>query len=272
MSLLSAIEELRDFDTALLANAIGYLDTAPAHGSDMGGSIASVTPTLGPTVGCAVTCEMDSSTPAGEHVLECYWRQVDEISRMTVPVVWVVKTVGSRPEHECVLGDGMAKLLYASGCVGVVTDGGVRDVSGLLTTPFAAYCKGTTIHHAALRVRRINEPVAIGGITVSPGEIIHANAEGVIKIPKACLDALPAKARTLRAFEHELHCAWRRTELSVKDKTTLMNELLQRYGLHFAGSHTVTESRAKGHPLVTHYLGLVDYLVVVGYLTSYRWG
>lgn len=240
MSLLQKLQELREFDTALLSNTIEFIQAAAPHEYYMGSSIQSVTPTLGPTVGVAVTCEMDSSTPGGHHVLDGYWRQLEEIHESDVPVVWVVKTVGSRPQHECVLGDGMAKILYAAGCIGVVTDGGVRDVNGLLSTPFAAYCTGKTIHHCALRVRSVGRPVEIGGITVSPGDVIHANAEGVITIPKGCLETLSERARQMRAFEHELHCAWRRTDFDIKDKTRRMNELLRRYG--FATSTSVDGS------------------------------
>jgi 4-hydroxy-4-methyl-2-oxoglutarate aldolase len=239
MSLLQIIEELREFDTALLANTIEFLETAASHEYYMGSSIQSVTPTLGPTVGVAVTCEMDSSTPAGTHALAAYWRQLEAIHESAFPVMWVVKTVGSRPQHECVLGDGMAKILHAAGCVGVVTDGGVRDVNGLLSTPFAAYCTGKTVHHCALRIRSVDRPVEIGGITVSPGDVIHANTEGVIKIPNGCLPTLAARARQMRAFEHELHCAWRRTDLEIKDKSRRMNELLRQYGF---GTTTVDGS------------------------------
>jgi regulator of RNase E activity RraA len=229
----SLIEELRDFDTALLANTIGYIDPTPAHEYYVGGSIRSVTPTLGPTVGVALTCELDSSSPGGQPAMEGYWQQLEQMSRMDAPVVWVVKTFGSRPDHECVLGDGMAKSLYSVGCVGAVTDGGVRDIPGLLTVPFPVYSRGVTIHHTALRFRRMNEPIEIGGIVVRPGDVIHANAEGVIKIPPSCLEALPAKAVMMRAFEHEAHLALRRTDLSLPEKRQRVADALARYG--FAG-------------------------------------
>ena len=170
MSLASILEELRNFETALLANTISYIDPTPAHEFYLGGAIRSVTPSLGPSGGVAVPCEIDSSSPGGTPYVEEYWRQVEEISHMREPAVWVVKCVGSRPDHECVLGDGMAKTLFAAGCIGVVTDGGVRDVNGLLSIPFAAYSKGVTIHHCALRFRNINRPVEVGGITIQPGD------------------------------------------------------------------------------------------------------
>jgi regulator of RNase E activity RraA len=196
----------------------------------MAGTIQSVTPILGPTVGIAFTCEIDSSTPGGAPDLEGYWSQLDAMGRTGLPSVWVIKAVGSRPEHECVFGDGMAKTLHAVGCGGVVTDGRVRDVEGLLSTPFAAYCRGKTIHHCAVRVRSTDRPVEVGGIVVRPGDVIHANAEGVIKIPAGCLDALSGAAARMRAFEHEVHAAWRRTDLTVSDKRARVAELLASYG------------------------------------------
>ena len=230
MSQLSILEELRDFDTALLANTIGYIDPTPAHEFYMAGSIQSVTPSLGPTVGVAATCELDTSTPGGEHLFDLYYQQLDEIAKMEVPVVWVVKTVGSRPDHECIMGDGMAKNLYANGCLGVVTDGGLRDIAGMLSIPFAAYCRHKTIHHCALRFRSINQPIEVGGITIRPGDVIHANAEGVIRIPPTCLEILAAKATQMRAFEHDAHRVMRRTDLPSREKPNLLRALLAKYG------------------------------------------
>jgi regulator of RNase E activity RraA len=230
MSLNSILEQLREFDTALLANTIGYIDSTPAHEFYLGGSIRSVTPSVGPTAGVAVTCELDSSSPNNQPDTGGFWDQLERMSTMNVPTVWVVKTVGSRPDHECVLGDGMGKILRSVGCIGLVTDGGVRDVNGLVALPFAAYCKGVTIHHTALRFTATNVPVEIGGLTIYPGDIIHANAEGVIKVPATCLERLPEAAVRMRAFEHEAHLALRRPDLSLAEKKQQVNNALAKFG------------------------------------------
>lgn len=230
MSLASILQELGNFSTALVANTISYIDPTSAHTFYLSRSIQSVTPSLGPTVGVAVTCELDSSTPGGDPDIEGYWSQLDEISQMEEPAIWVVKTVGSRPEHECVLGDGMAKTLYAVGCIGVLTDGGIRDVRGLLTTSFAAYCKGMTIHHGALRFRNMDHSVELGGVTIRNGDIIHADSEGVIRIPEECLEELPAKALRMVAFETEVHSLLRRTDITPSEKRRHTADLLEKYG------------------------------------------
>ena len=231
MSLTTLLNKLGEFETALIADTIGFVDSTPPHEYYMGGSIQSVTPTLGPTVGIAMTCELDSSTPHNKEDVEPHLRQLDQIFQCPEPVIWVVKTVGTRPDHECVLGDGMANELYATGCIGVVTDGGVRDVAGLLSIPFAAYCKGKTIHHCALNFRKIDEPVNIGGITIRNGDVIHADNEGVIRIPRSCLEKLPSMAIKLRSFEQDALHALRQTSLSPRAKRQQVSELFRHYGI-----------------------------------------
>ena len=226
MSLKLLIEQLADFDTALIANTIGYIDPTPVHEWYLGGSIASLTPTVGPTVGVAMTCEVDSSTPGSRADFELYYTLLEQIQRSATPVVVVAKAVGSRPDHECIIGDGMAKMLHSVGCVGLVTDGGVRDIEGILTVPFGVYARGRTIHHCGVRFVRINRPVEVGGITVTPGELIHANAGGVIKIPPGCREKLPAFATEMRAFEHAAHCVFRNTSMTIREKRKAVDALV----------------------------------------------
>ena len=124
----------------------------------------------------------------------------------------------------------MAKTLRAAGCVGAVTNGGARDVAGCLTAEFAVYCRGKTVHHGPYRFRSLGKPVEVGGITVRPGDVIHANQEGVIRIPPASLNKLPAAAARMRACEHESHCLFRRTDLTPAEKRSGVAEVFAKYG------------------------------------------
>jgi regulator of RNase E activity RraA len=238
-----SINQLREFDTALLANTIGYIDPTPPQEYYMGKSISCLTPTLGPSVGIAVTCELESSTPNVKPDWDLYWKQVDEISEIPVPTIWVVKTAGTRPDHECVLGDGMAKTLHAAGCIAVVTDGGARDLHAFPSIPFAAYGTGKTIHHCAIRFRQTNHPIEVGGITIRPGDVIHANAEGVIRIPASCLEKLPERAVAMRAFEQDAHRHLRRTDLTASEKREAVNALVGKYGFA-TGAKATARKRA----------------------------
>ena len=226
------LQQLAEFDTALLANLLGFVDSTPTHHLYMSNQIRALIPDVGPTVGVAVTCELDTSTPNDETDgdTEAFWQQLAEMESMDVPTVWVVSCVGSRPGHECIMGDGMGKLLRTSGCVGAVTNGGARDLSGLRSIGFAVYGTGVMIHHCRMRVRTIGVPVDIGGISINPGDIIHANAEGVIRIPDSAVLKLLEQAPAYRAFDHEAHQLFRRTDLTVAQKREQFDTVFNKYG------------------------------------------
>lgn len=228
----SHLQQLAEYDTALLANLMRFVDDTPPHLWYMSSEIRSLLPDVGPTVGIAVTCELDTSTPDHESDGDTngFWTQLTRMEAMDVPTVWVVKCVGSRLQHECIMGDGMGKLLHAAGCVGAVTDGGLRDLDGLRSIGFAAYGAGVTIHHCNLRVRSIDSPVDIGGITISPGDVVHANSEGVIRIPEDAVTKLADRAPAYRAFEHDAHQLFRRTDISSAQKRPLLSDILAKYG------------------------------------------
>jgi len=230
MSNRTLLEELREYDTALIANTLGYVDPIDAHEFYMGGQIQSLTPTLGPTVGVAVTCKVDTSTPGGENAWDLWWKQLDDIAAMDLPVVMVAEAVGSRPDHECVFGDGMAKCLYAAGCVGAVTSGGARDIVGMRSVPFAMYARGTVIHHCAVRWKEVNVPVSVGGITIHPGDVIHAGEEGVIKVPEQAVEKLLERLPLMMAWEKDVHAMWRRSDISAVEKDRRDGELAKKYG------------------------------------------
>ena len=185
---------------------------------------------------------MDASSPKQVGNVDGFWQQLDEIKAMKLPVMWVVKSIGPRPEHECIAGDGMAKALFASGCVALVTDGRVRDLKGMAGIPMNAYARGVSIHHSPMRIRSINQPVEVGGLLIKPGDILHGSAEGVIRIPRACLSKLPEAAIRMWGFERDAHVVFSRGDLSAGEKKSKVLEILGAYGF-LPGTPTAEEEQ-----------------------------
>jgi 4-hydroxy-4-methyl-2-oxoglutarate aldolase len=101
-----------------------------------------------------------------------------------------------------VVGDlvlGMAKNL---GAVGFVTDGCVRDVPGIRDVGIACFAAGVTPNSPVKNgPGSVNLPIVLAGQTVSPGDIILGDAEGVVVIPFGAIDHVIASLDGIRAAE-----------------------------------------------------------------------
>lgn len=93
--------------------------------------------------------------------------------------------------------------LQALGCHGVVTDGGFRDAPEISALEMPAYHTrpsaptNLTKHHAVA----INDPIACGGISVFPGDIMVGDNEGVVCIPAHLVAEVAAEAAEMTVFE-----------------------------------------------------------------------
>lgn len=93
--------------------------------------------------------------------------------------------------------------LQARGCVGLVTDAGVRDareIAGMTMPCFAAGAVAPTNlsrHHAL----DINVPIGCGGAPVYPGDILVGDFDGVMVIPAALAEALAEETVEMERFE-----------------------------------------------------------------------
>ena len=125
---LSLIEQLLEFETPLIAEGMALLGCTDSERFYFGKEIRLQTQLSVNAAGIALTFEVDTSTPGHKADMEDFWESLQVMEDSSVPVMVVMKCVGSRPEHECVLGDGMAKQLAACGSAGIVTDGAIRDI------------------------------------------------------------------------------------------------------------------------------------------------
>jgi regulator of RNase E activity RraA len=76
---------------------------------------------------------------------------------------------------------------YRLGAVGVVTDASARDTDevGLQQVPLYLRKKGRGIRPGRNEIESVNRPVSIGGVLVCPGDVVVADGDGVIVVPRA---------------------------------------------------------------------------------------
>ncbi len=222
---LALIEQLQEFETPLVAESLAALGCTETERYYIGMDIRLLTSVTQPMVGVAMTLEADTSSPQTKPDAGPLYEAYEQMERMAVPVVMVVKTVGSRPGHECVLGDGIAKTALTVGCCGVVTDGGARDLDGISSLGFSVFGKGAVVDHATLVYRKAAESVQISGIEVHDGDLIHADHNGVHLVPAAYHDAIIEACFLSRDFETRAHAFFRRTDKSTEEKRRHVEEL-----------------------------------------------
>jgi len=85
------------------------------------------------------------------------------------------------------------------GCVGVVTDAAARDTDEIALEKVPLYLRnrGRGIRPGRNEIESVNRPVAIGGVLVMPGDVVVADGDGVVVVPRA-------QARTVAAFARQV--------------------------------------------------------------------
>ena len=104
------------------------------------------------------------------------------------------------------IGGLMATTMKVRGFSGAVIDGGVRDLPQIEKLQFPVFSRSiapsTTINH--YRFAGTNIPVTCGGVKVEGGDIIVADLDGVVVVPKAEAEAVLKKAQELDFTEHSM--------------------------------------------------------------------
>lgn len=96
----------------------------------------------------------------------------------------------------------MAYLRYTKKAAGIVLDGPIRDIGEIGKWDFPVYCTGTTPGGPYKEgPGEVNVPVACGGISVNPGDIILADPDGVIVIPRKDAAVILEEARKFQAAD-----------------------------------------------------------------------
>jgi regulator of RNase E activity RraA len=191
------LQRLARADTPTICNIIELLGLRDRSAGFAGPAITARYPHLPPICGYAVTATFRSAYSAGAgetHAgLAGFLRHLLPLPQ---PRIVVIQDLDD-PPRGVVYGEMIARSLRKFGCIGLITNGLGRDVQQVGQLDFPCWTSGVVASHAHLRIEQVGVPVCVAGLTVKPGDVLHADGNGVVQIPA---DAAPVIESGIDAF------------------------------------------------------------------------
>jgi len=205
LSRLSGLSEhdltfLRGVDSPTIANAIEAFKVRDRTDGFVGGEVRSLFPEMPPMVGIALTVTM-TNLPGQVANRERWWQMFEALGETPSPSVLVVQDVSGAPTRCAFCGEVMATLAKRLGAVGMVTDGGVRDVHEVRQLGFQYFARYLVVSHGNFDIVDVGEPVTLDGQRIETGDILHGDANGVVIVPREVLAGLPREVDAVRQRE-----------------------------------------------------------------------
>jgi regulator of RNase E activity RraA len=112
------------------------------------------------------------------------------IEDMPAGCVAVVDAMGIQDAG--IFGDILCQRMKERGVAGLVTDGVMRDIDGVLQTGLAVWCSGVAAPASVTSLTFVawQEPIACGGVAVFPNDVIVIDNDGAVLIPADLVDEL----------------------------------------------------------------------------------
>jgi regulator of RNase E activity RraA len=157
-------------------------------------------------VGIAVTARYvpTQNPPAGKQSREDFDRWVGEwygalsgepfVDKLFPGSILVIEENGKDTGS---IGSNNILSWIQKGCVGVVTSATARDTDEIIAQKIPLYFKepGRGIRPGRNEIESVNAPVVVGGVLVKPGDVVVADGDGVIVVPRAHARAVAAYAK-----------------------------------------------------------------------------
>jgi 4-hydroxy-4-methyl-2-oxoglutarate aldolase len=199
------LEELKTFDSCMISNAIERLNVRLRNEGFVSKGVHCQFPNLPPMVGYAATGRIRSASPPMDR--RCYYDRSDwwhYVASCPEPRVLVLQDVDHEPGLGAFIGEIHAAIGLALNCVGCVTNGAVRDLPAVEAAGFQLFAGSVAVSHAYAHIVDFGEPVEIGSLKISPGDLLHGDRHGVVAIPSSIVTAIPGEASKIRQEESQL--------------------------------------------------------------------
>ena len=193
------LEKLKTYDTPTICNALEIVDPARRLTGFTVKPLVCPFPTLAPIVGYAKT-----ATSRSTHAHELDGKQAREqriayyeyIASKPAPGIVIIQDLdGHEVGFGAFWGEVMSAVHKGLGCLGVVTDGSIRDIDQW-APGFQALAGSIVPSHAHVHLADFGKEVRVAGMLVRSGDLVHADRHGAVTIPAALADKNPGRLRS----------------------------------------------------------------------------
>ena len=201
----TVFDKLKTLDTCTASNAIERSNVRLRNEGFIAGALRCRFQNFEPMLGYAVTGRIRSaSAPLSGR---CYYDRMDfwkYLATLPEPRVMVLEDVDHRPGLGAFVGEMHAVIGLALNCIGYVTNGAVRDLVAVKELGFHLFSGTVSVSHAYAHLVDFGDPVTIGGLKITPGDLIHGDRHGVQTIPLKIAAQIPEEAEKVMRSESEL--------------------------------------------------------------------
>ena len=228
------LKELAKIDTPSITNVVATYPTNPlclglynpwTENWYTDQTIKCMYPELGRTVGYAVTCVFGLPDPNFSRLT--FLDVIDALAASKQPTILVLEQKWP-PElfgKAGLAGGVMTSAMKSVGCLGVVSNGPSRDIDEIRPMKFQYLLSGITPGHGEMAVQAVNVPVSVGGMDVSPGEIIHMDENGACKFPADKMEAVLTNVKKLLKEEEVKITALQKAKTAAGIKKALLGDV-----------------------------------------------
>jgi len=130
--------------------------------------------------------------------------------------VVVIQDTATQPGLCSLVGEVHMSILRALHCVGVVTNGAVRDIPAARSAAFHYFAGSVSVSHGYVHIVDFGQPVKIGGLQIESGDLLHGDLHGVQSIPLAVAPRIPEVAARISAREQALIALCRSADFTLE--------------------------------------------------------
>jgi regulator of RNase E activity RraA len=220
MTMLSAelLALLRSVDTPTVCNALEHVMGGRTNEGFTAAPVIPLDPALPPIVGFARTARLRCSQASSEPPAVVRARRLEwyrYVSASPQPAIAVIQDEDPRRGLGAFWGEVNVALHKGLGVAGVLTDGSMRDL-GTVDPGFQVLAGSVMPSHAFVHLAAIDVPVEVFGLAVKPGDLLHADRHGAVRIAPEHLAGLAEAIALVARKEAPLLAAARAAGFDVE--------------------------------------------------------